>query len=98
MRFWRRGGRQMTTMLIEADTAFEAGEADEAVFECTGVLVAHADGTLECDDAHECGTDEAVHGWWVPCTELGCGCTGDEGDLVVLFPPRAAEEAVLLAA
>jgi hypothetical protein len=89
MRFWRRGGSEMATTMTAAEMP------DDEVFECRGVLVAHADGTLECDEAHECGADEAVHEWWVPCTELGCGCTGDEGDVVELRPTR---EVVLLAA
>ena len=58
-------------------------ELRDELFECGGVLVVHADGTVECDEGHECGADEAVHGWWVPCTELVCGCTGDEADLLV---------------
>jgi hypothetical protein len=91
MRFRRRGGTEMATTAVLFDQ-----DADE-VFECRGVLVAHADGTLDCDEAHECGADEAVHGWWVPCTELGCGCTGDEGDVVVLVRTQR-EEVVLLAA
>ena len=83
----------MTTTVVVATVAV----ADDAVLECAGVLVAHADGTLECDEAHECGADAAVHDWVVPCTELGCGCTGDEGDVVHLerFEVR---EVVLLAA
>ena len=76
-------------------TTIAADVAADEVFECRGVLVAHADGTLECDEAHECQADEAVHAWWVPCTELRCGCTGDEGDVVELRPLR---EVVLLAA
>jgi hypothetical protein len=45
---------------------------------CHGTLVVHADGTLECDGVEVCGAEEALHEWWVPCTELVCGCTGDE--------------------
>lgn len=76
-------------------TATPAEVPADDVFECRGVLVAHADGTLECDESHECGADEAVHASWVPCTELRCGCTGDEGEVVELWPQR---EVVLLAA
>ena len=76
-------------------------EPDPEVFGCRGVLVAHADGTLDCEEAHECGAAEDVHDWWVACTELGCGCTGDERDLVVVLRPVAAtvgEEVLPLAA
>lgn len=66
-------------------------ELRDETFECRGVLVLHADGTVECDEGHACGADESVHGWWVPCTELLCGCTGDEADL-------AGAEALLVAA
>ena len=45
---------------------------------CHGTLVLHADGTAHCDDAHRCEAREDLHEWWVPCTDLGCGCAGDE--------------------
>lgn len=45
---------------------------------CHGTLVLHADGAAECDEAHRCECREDLHEWWVPCTDLGCGCTGDE--------------------
>ena len=47
-------------------------------FRCTGTLVLHADGTDECEHAHECGADELVHEFVVSCHELGCSCVGDE--------------------
>jgi hypothetical protein len=43
--------------------------------------VLHADGTVECDDAAACEAREDAHEWWLPCDELGCGCTGDEHPL-----------------
>lgn len=45
---------------------------------CHETLVLHADGTAHCDDAHRCEAREDLHEWWIPCTDLGCGCTGDE--------------------
>ena len=45
---------------------------------CHGTLVLHADHTAECDEQARCGAAEDAHLWWVACTELGCGCTGDE--------------------
>ena len=60
---------------------------------CHGTLVLHADGTVECDEVEVCGAVEVVHDWWVSCVELGCGCTGDEGDLVVLRPSASAAAA-----
>lgn len=45
---------------------------------CHGTLVLHADGSAECDNAHVCEAREDLHDWWVPCTDIGCGCTGDE--------------------
>lgn len=45
---------------------------------CHGTLVLHADGTAECDEHHHCEAREDLHEWWVPCIDLGCGCTGDE--------------------
>jgi hypothetical protein len=51
------------------------------LWHCHGTLVLHADGTAECDDAHHCHAREDVHDWWLPCTDLGCGCTGDERPL-----------------
>lgn len=45
---------------------------------CHGTLVLHADGTAECDEERRCERREDLHDWWVPCTDLGCGCTGDE--------------------
>lgn len=65
--------------------ATQVEELTEELYECRGVLVVHADGTSECDDQHECGADEAVHGWWLPCSDLGCGCTGEEADLEVAY-------------
>lgn len=45
---------------------------------CHGTLVLHADGNAHCDEAAECEGREDLHDWWLPCTDLGCGCTGDE--------------------
>lgn len=45
---------------------------------CHTTLVVHADGVVECDDSLRCGGREDLHDWWLPCTDLGCGCTGDE--------------------
>jgi len=50
---------------------------------CGHTLVVHADGTAECEGERACGTDEALHEWWVACHELGCGCVGEEHDLVL---------------
>ena len=49
-----------------------------ALHHCHETLVLHADGTAHCDDAGRCEAREDLHEWWVPCTDLGCGCTGDE--------------------
>ena len=46
--------------------------------DCRGTLVLHADGTAHCDDAHACEAREELHEWSIPCTDLGCGCVGDE--------------------
>jgi hypothetical protein len=53
---------------------------------CHGTLVLHADGSAACDEAAHCEAREDLHEWWIPCTELRCGCTGDEdpGDLLLL--------------
>jgi hypothetical protein len=48
---------------------------------CRGTLVLHADGTVECDEQHVCGADEAQHELWVTCDELRCGCVGDDAPL-----------------
>jgi len=53
-------------------------ECDEGLAHCHGTLVLHADETVECDEQGACGADEVTHRWWVACSELGCGCTGDE--------------------
>ncbi len=45
---------------------------------CHETLVLHADGTAHCDDAHRCEAREDLHEWWIPCTDLTCGCAGDE--------------------
>jgi len=45
---------------------------------CHGTLVLHADGSAHCDEALRCEGRHDLHDWWVPCTDLGCGCTGDE--------------------
>ena len=45
---------------------------------CHGTLVLHADGSAHCDEAERCEGREDLHDWWIPCTDLGCGCTGDE--------------------
>jgi hypothetical protein len=50
---------------------------------CPHTLVVHADGTHECDGEGACGADELAHDWWVACDELGCGCVGEEHDLVL---------------
>jgi hypothetical protein len=52
---------------------------------CEHTLVLHADGTTECDGAHECGCDGLVHDLWVACDELGCGCVGEEHDRAVVW-------------
>ena len=52
---------------------------------CPGPLVLHADGTAHCDDGHVCEAREDLHEWWVPCTDLGCGCVGDEQPEPVLL-------------
>lgn len=69
----------MSAMRIS--TLFKKAPAAPAipdVVSCSGTLVLHADGTVECDDAHRCGADELLHELWVACDELGCGCVGDE--------------------
>lgn len=48
---------------------------------CHRTLVLHADGSAECDGEAACGADELQHDLWVACTELGCGCVGDESPL-----------------
>lgn len=45
---------------------------------CHATLVLHADGSAECDEARRCEAREDRHDLWVPCTDIGCGCTGDE--------------------
>ncbi|HWH35812.1 MAG TPA: hypothetical protein VNT56_10905 [Acidimicrobiales bacterium] len=49
---------------------------------CHATLVLHADGVLDCAQAH-CGADPTLHPWWVPCVELAtpCGCVGDDAPL-----------------
>lgn len=56
---------------------------------CTHPLVLHADGTHECEGEHRCHADELVHEWLLPCHELGCGCTGEEHDLVLSYATAA---------
>lgn len=56
---------------------------------CRHTLVVHGDGTAECEGHDRCGSDDALHDWWLPCHELGCGCVGEEHDLVVGYA-RAA--------
>jgi len=46
---------------------------------CSGTLVLHADGTVECSASEAtCDLDDLTHALWVACDELGCGCVGDE--------------------
>lgn len=45
---------------------------------CHGTLVLHADGSVHCDEAAACEGREDLHDWWLPCTDLDCGCAGDE--------------------
>jgi hypothetical protein len=54
-------------------------ECHEGLHHCHDVLVVHADGQVECDDAERCGGRRAAHGWVVSCAEVGCGCP-DERD------------------
>ena len=56
---------------------------------CRHTLVLHADGTQECEGERGCGCDELLHEWWVGCDELGCGCTGEEHDLVLTWADAA---------
>ena len=58
---------------------------------CEHTLVLHADGTAECDGAHECACDEHVHELWATCDELGCTCDleGEEHDLVLVWAAAA---------
>ena len=56
---------------------------------CGHTLVVHADGSHECEGASWCGCDELRHEWWVPCDELGCGCVGEEHDLLLALPLAA---------
>ncbi len=49
-----------------------------ALDHCHGTLVLHADGAAECDHADRCEGREDLHELWIPCTDLICGCTGDE--------------------
>ena len=60
-----------------------------ALVPCPHTLVRHADGTDECDGLHDCGGDELLHDFEVPCHELGCGCVGEEHDLVPAFAAAA---------
>ena len=48
---------------------------------CHGTLVLHADGESTCD-VPSCDADGARHELWLACAELGCGCAGDEADLL----------------
>jgi hypothetical protein len=52
---------------------------------CRHTLVVHADGTHECEGGGECGGDELLHEWALGCDELGCGCVGEEHDLVLAW-------------
>ena len=53
---------------------------------CPGILVLHADGTDECEHVAECGGDELLHEWALPCAELACGCAGEERPLESVAP------------
>lgn len=56
---------------------------------CHGTLVLHADGSAHCDEADSCDAREDLHDWWIPCTDLVCGCTGDEHPEPVLLAAAA---------
>lgn len=64
-------------------------ETPETELACRHTLVVHADGTAECEGEHRCGNDQLVHDWWLPCHELGCGCVGEEHDLVAGYAMAA---------
>lgn len=51
---------------------------DDQLDHCHDTLVLHADGTAACDGSARCAAREDLHEWWIPCTDLRCGCTGDE--------------------
>lgn len=57
---------------------------------CHETLVLHADGTLECEGVERCGGDEVLHECSVACTDLGCGCLGDELPPIAWFGGRRA--------
>ncbi len=59
-------------------TAPACATCDADLLHCHGTLVLHADGSAECDEAHRCGVREDIHDCWIACSELLCGCTGDE--------------------
>ena len=54
---------------------------EQELAHCHGTLVLHADGTVECGEQATCEADDAQHGLWVACDELGCGCVGDDAPL-----------------
>jgi hypothetical protein len=56
---------------------------DEVDASCSGTLVLHADGTIECEHEAECDCDELLHELWVTCDELRCGCVGEEAPLLL---------------
>lgn len=47
---------------------------------CSGTLIEHADGEVECTEHHQCAVPLALHQTVVPCTELwaACSCNADD--------------------
>ena len=55
---------------------------------CHGVLVVHATGVVECDEAG-CTAEVQLHAWQLSCCEIEGGCRCD-AELTVMAPRRRA--------